>query len=161
VTGLVVQVSVSAGGVPNHPVAEADVTVRGIAGDGWRHPSFHGIPKRALLLITAEGLDEIHALGFLVYPGALAENLTTRGLDRRALRIGQRFRCGAASIQLTEPRLPCGAISVYGAGIQAAIYDVRAMKGDPASKVWGLSGFYASVIEPGRVCPGDLITLLS
>ena len=160
-TGAVLQVSVSAGGVPNHPVAEAAVTLRGIAGDGWRHPTFHGIPKRALLLITAEGLAEIQALGFPVYPGALGENLTTRGLDRRALCIGQRFRCGAATIQLTELRLPCDTISVYGKGIQAAIYDARAMQGDPSSEVWALSGFYASVIEPGRVRPGDPITLLS
>lgn len=159
-TGAVIQVSISAGGVPNHPVSEADVTLRGIDGDGWRHPAFHGILKRALLVITAEGLAEIQALGFPVYPGALAENLTTRGLDRRALRLGQRFRCSAATIQLTELRIPCDTITVFGTGIQAAIYDARAMKGDPASKVWGLSGFYASVIEPGWVRPGDSITLL-
>ena len=160
-TGTVVQISVSSGGVPNHPIAEADVTFRGIAGDAWRHPAFHGIPKRALLLITAEGLDEIQALGFPVYPGALGENLTTRGLDRRALRLGQRFRCGAAAIHLTELRLPCDTISVYGRGIQAAIHDARAMNGDFYSEVWGLSGFYASVIEPGPLRPGDSITLFS
>jgi MOSC domain-containing protein YiiM len=100
-------------------------------------------------------------MGFAVYPGALGENLTTRCLDRRALRIGQRFRCGNAVIQLTEPRFPCNTISVYGMGIQAAIYDARVMKGDPTSEVWGLSGFYASVTEPGVLLPGDSITLLT
>src|SRR5215471_17564257 len=100
--GVVLQVSVSAGGVPNHAIERGEVTVRGIVGDGWRHPQFHGIPKRAILLITCEGLDEISAMGFPVYPGALGENLTTRGLDRRGLRIGQRFRCGSAGVQLTE-----------------------------------------------------------
>jgi MOSC domain-containing protein YiiM len=160
-TGVVVQVSVSAGGVPNHAIVCGDVTARGIAGDGWRHRQFHGIPKRAILLITAEGLDEIKAIGFPVYPGALGENLTTRGLDRRALRIGQRFRCGAATILLTELRLPCHTLSVYGKSIQAAIYDTRAMKADPSSGVWGLSGFYASVIEPGILRPGDSIALLA
>jgi MOSC domain-containing protein YiiM len=160
-TGSVVQVSISLGGVPNHAIARAEVTARGITGDGWRHPQFHGTSKRAILLITAEGLVEIQAMGFPVYPGALAENLTTSGLDRRALRSGQRFRCGAATIQLTELRLPCDTISVYGKGIQAAIYDARAMKGDASSDVWGLSGFYASVIEPGCLRPGDSITLLS
>ena len=158
-TGAVLQVSVSAGGVPNHAIGCGDVTVSGIAGDGWNHPQFHGVPRRAILLITAEGLDEIKAMGFPAYPGALGENLTTRGLDRRALRIGQRFRCGAATIELTELRFPCGTLSVYGKGIQAAIYDARAMKGDPSSDVWGLSGFYASVVEPGIVRAGDSITL--
>ena len=160
-TGAVVQVSASAGGVPNHAIDCGEVTVRGIAGDGWRHPQFHGIARRAILLMTGEGIDEIRALGFSVYPGALGENLTTRGLDRRALRSGQRFRCGGAMIQLTELRLPCDTISVYGKGIQAAIYDAPAMQGDASSEVWGLSGFYASVLEPGIVRPGDSIVLLT
>ena len=105
-TGTVVQISVSTGGVPNHAIGFGNVTISGIAGDGWRHPQFHGIPKRAILLITDEGLDEIKAMGFPVYPGALGENLTTRGLDRYSLRLSQRFRCGTATIQLTELRLP-------------------------------------------------------
>jgi MOSC domain-containing protein YiiM len=156
-TGVVLQVSVSGGGVPKRAICCGDVTVRGIAGDGWNHPKFHGIPKRAILLMTAEGLDEIKAMGYAVYPGALGENLTTTGLDRRALRIGQRFRCGAATIRLTELRLPCQTLSIYGKGIQAAIYDARAMRADPSSGVWGLSGFYASVAETGIVRPGDSI----
>jgi MOSC domain-containing protein YiiM len=159
-TGAVVQVSVSAGGVPNHAIDCGHITARGIEGDGWRHPQFHGIPKRAILLITAEGLDEIEAMGFSVWPGALGENLTTRGLNRRDLRLGQRFRGGSAAIRLTEIRFPCNTISMFGKGIQEAIYDMRAMKGDPSSAVWGLSGFYASVLEPGILQPGDSITLI-
>jgi len=100
-------------------------------------------------------------MGFPVYPGALGENLTTCGLDRRGLRIGQRFRCGAASIQLTDLRFPCDTITLYGKGIQRAIYDARAMKGEPSSEVWGLSGFYASVTGAGIVLQGDPITLLT
>ena len=57
-------------------------------------------------------------------------------------------------IQLTEVRVPCGTLSVYGAGIQAAIYDARAQTYDPASPVWGMSGLYASVAEPGVVKRG-------
>jgi len=159
--GVVLQVSISAGGVPNHSVNQGEITPRGITGDGWRHPQFHGIPKRAILLITSEGLDEIKAMGFPVYPGALGENLTTLGLNRRALRIGQRFRCGAATIQLTELRVPCSALSVYGKEIQKSIFDARAMQCDPSSEVWALSGFYASVIEGGTVAPGDTIALVA
>ena len=158
--GVVIQVSISPGGVPNHPIERGEVTLCGIIGDRWRHPQFHGIPRRAILLITCEGLDEIKAMGFPVYPGALGENLTTRGLDRRTLRIGQRFHCGTAVIQLTELRFPCDTISVFGKGIQDAICDARTMKGDPSSELWGLSGLYASVVESGVVLPGDSITLV-
>jgi MOSC domain-containing protein YiiM len=158
-TGNIVQVSISAGGVPNHAIEEGAVTTSGIVGDAWRYP-FHGGPKRAILLITSEGIDSLAAQGFPVYFGALGENLTTRGLDRVSLRLGQRFRAGEVIIELTQLRLPCDTLSVYGAGIQAAIYDARAQAGDAASPVWGLSGFYASVVEPGILRPGDPITLL-
>jgi MOSC domain-containing protein YiiM len=160
-TGIIVQISISPGGVPNCAIAEGNVSRTGIAGDGWRHPQFHGTPKRAILLITSEGVDKLAAQGFPVYYGALGENITTRGLDRHWLRIGQRFQAGRAVIELTELRFPCDTLSVYGAGIQAAIYDARAQAWDPASPVWGMSGFYASVIEPGIVQPGDAITLVT
>lgn len=159
-TGVVLQVSTSPGGVPNHAIDCGHVTARGIAGDDWRHRQIHGIPKRAILLITVEGLDEIRAMGYPVYPGALGENVTTRGLDRRALRIGQQFRCGTAAIRLTELRFPCGTLRVYGKSVDRAIYDHRTMQGDHSSEVWGLSGFYASVEEPGLLRPGDAITLI-
>jgi MOSC domain-containing protein YiiM len=157
-TGIVVQVSISPGGVPNHAIAEGRLTKAGIEGDGWRH-SFHGGPKRAILLITAETIDELTTQGFPLFYGALAENITTQGLDRRRLRLGQRLRIGNCMIELTQLRLPCDTISVYGKGIQAAIFDARAMAGDPTSPVWGMSGFYASVVEPGLLRAGDRIEL--
>jgi MOSC domain-containing protein YiiM len=103
-------------------------------------------------LITAEGVDELAAQGFPLHYGALAENITTRGVDRRSLRIGERFRAGEAVIELTEVRFPCNTLNVYGAGIQAAW--------DPASPVWRMSGFYASVVEPGTLRPGDATATL-
>lgn len=158
---IVVQVSISAGGVPNHAIDEGRVTARGIEGDGWGHPQFHGTRRRAILLITAEGVDELTARGFPLFYGALGENLTTLGLDRRSLRIGQRFRMGEAVIQLTEVRVPCNALKAYGSRLQAAIFDERAMAGDAATPVWGMSGFYASVVRPGVLRPGDAIAMVT
>jgi MOSC domain-containing protein YiiM len=159
VTGTVVQVSVSQGGIPKRAILWAEVTETGIVGDAWRY-SFHGGRRKALLLITVEGIDELVSQGFAVFPGALGENLTTRGLDRRELRLGQRLRVGKAAIELTQIRLPCGTLDVYGSGIQARIYDARAQAHDARSPRWGLSGFYASVIQPGVVRPGDTVALL-
>ncbi len=157
-TGVVLQVNVSQGGVPKSAIPSAAVTERGIDGDAWRFP-FHGGRRQAILLITVEGIEELVALGFPLFAGALGENLTTRGLDRRKLRFGQRLRAGDTEIELTRMRTPCATLNVYGAGIQAAMFDAAVQAGDPASPRWGLSGFYASVVRPGTVRPGDAITL--
>jgi MOSC domain-containing protein YiiM len=157
---IVLQVSISSGGVPKRAVNDAMVTVEGLVGDGWNHPNIHGGPKQAALVITVEGIEELIALGFRLSPGALGENFTTHGLDRRSVRIGHRYRVGGAVLEITKLRLPCSTIDVYGAGIQAALFDARTMAGDVTSPTWGLSGFYAAVIRPGLVRAGDAIQLL-
>jgi len=156
-TGTVLQVNVSRGGIPKQAIPSGVVTAAGIEGDAWRFP-FHGGPRQAVLLITAEGIDELVARGFPLFHGALGENLTTRGLDRRALRFGQRLRVGGAIIELTRLRHPCATLNVYGPGIQAAMYNAMAQAGNPLSVRWGLSGFYAAVVEPGVVRPGDRVS---
>lgn len=65
---------------------------------------------------------------------------------------------GSTDIELTTIRTPCATLDVYGTGIQAAMYDARVQKGDHDSPLWGLSGFYASVVQPGIVRPGDRLT---
>jgi MOSC domain-containing protein YiiM len=159
VTGSVVQVSVSPGGVPKRAIEAGEVTGKGITGDAWRY-RFHGGPRQAVLLVTLEGIDELTAQGFPLFPGALGENITTRGLDRRALRPGHRLRAGSAVIELTRIRVPCATIGVYGKGMEAAVYDAQVQAGHTASPRWGLSGFYASVSQAGIVRAGDAITLL-
>ena len=115
---------------------------------------------RQVHLIHSELHDELAQAGFNVSPGEMGENITTRGLDRRELRTGQRLRIGNATVELTQIRTPCATLNVYGASIQAAIYDARVQQHDPQSERWGLSGFYASVIQPGSVRPGDAIAVL-
>jgi MOSC domain-containing protein YiiM len=156
--GTVLQVNVSRGGIPKRPTLLGELTTAGVTGDAWRFP-FHGGMRKAILLVTTEGIDELCSQGFPLFPGALGENLTTRGLDRHALRPGHRLPVGNAVIELTTIRTPCATLDVYGTGIQAAMYDARVLKGDPDSPLWGLSGFYASVVQPGIVRPGDPIVL--
>src|ERR1700687_1979557 len=122
-TGSIIQINISPGGLPKRPIREAIVTAEGIQGDGWAHPDIHGGPNQALLLITSEGIDELVAQGFPLFPGALGENFTTLGLDRRHLRAGQRFRAGEVFLELTKRRAPCSTLDVYGSGIQRAIFD--------------------------------------
>lgn len=155
----ILQINISPGGIPKRPIAEGVVTAERIRGDAWAHPQLHGGLNQALLLITSEGIAELVAQGFPLYHGALGENLTTSGLDRRQMRIGQRYRIGEVMLELTKLRAPCSALDVYGPGIQQAIYDAQVKAGDPASPRWGLSGFYARVLRPGVIRPHDIITL--
>lgn len=156
----VLQINISKGGVPKLPIPNAQVNPLGIEGDLHANPSIHGGPLKALLLITSEGIAELQESGFPVYYGALGENITTQGLDRRALRIGQQLRIGEIIVKLTKVRTPCATIQVYGTSIKEAVYDQEVKAGDASSPRWGLSGFYASVITPGSISVGDLIVPL-
>jgi MOSC domain-containing protein YiiM len=158
--GVIKQINISAGGVPKRAVGHAVVGYLGIAGDKHAHPRFHGGPRQALLLITAEGIEELISAGYPLYSGALGDNLTTQGLDRRAMRFRQRYRAGTTVIELTKIRQPCASLDLYGEGIQKAMFDANVKQGDFKSPLWGLSGFYAAVIEPGEIVPGDIIALV-
>ena len=162
VTGSIVQINISRGGVPKLPIPEAKVHSLGVEGDHQAHPQVHGGPRQAVLLICAEVIDQLRDQGFPLFYGALGENITTRGLDHREFRIGQQFRIGPEVwIEITKVRAPCNQLDVYGAGtIQKTIYDKQVKAGDPTSPHWAMSGVYASVVRPGSIRPGDTITLI-
>jgi MOSC domain-containing protein YiiM len=95
-----------------------------------------------------------------VYSGALGENLTVEGFDRRQLRIGQRYRAGEVVLELTKIRTPCSQLDVYGPSIKQAVYDAQIQAGDVSSLRWGLSGFYARVLRAGVLRRCDIIQLV-
>ena len=159
-TGSVLQLNISPGGLPKRPIPEATVTAEGILGDRWAHPHIHGGSKQALLLITAEGIQELIDQGYPLFHGALGENLTINGLDRRQMRVGQRYRIGEVFLELTKIRVPCATLDIYGPGIKQAIYDAQVNAGDPSTPRWGLSGFYARVLKAGTLQPRDIIALV-
>ncbi len=158
--GKIIQVSASRGGLPKRAVFEGYLTADGIEGDAVAHPKIHGGPFQAVLLISNENLEQLKKLGYLLFAGAMGENLTSEGLDLRALRLGDRLQVGEARIELTKVRIPCSALDVYGPSIKQAVYDVQVKAGEPGSPRWSLSGFYAKVLRPGWIRPGDTIHAL-
>ena len=96
-----------------------------------------------------------------VFCGALGENLTTRGISIRELRIGDQIRVGAALLEITDRRGPCSALHVYGESLKAEVYDAQVKARDSSSPRWGMSGFYARVIRGGIVRSGDPVELVA
>ena len=159
-TGIIFQISVSPGDIPKRPIAEAEVTPEGIRGDSWAHPQIHGGPDKAVLLITSEGLDELITQGYSLFAGALGENLTTLGLDRRQVRLGQRYRVADVVLEISRMRSPWETLDVYGPSIKQAVFDAQVKAGDVSSPRWGLAGFYARVLRSGSIRPKDIIELI-
>jgi MOSC domain-containing protein YiiM len=161
--GVIEQVSISRGGVPKLAVPAAAIGPLGLEGDLHRNMKHHGGPRKAVLLASAEIIDELRAEGFDLSAGSLGENLTVRGIDFSQLREGMRFRAGSAVLELTQLRQPCATLDVYnspGRRIQNLLYDARAKSGDPGSACWAKGGFYARVAMDGAVRPGDIVELI-
>ncbi len=159
-TSIVTHVHVAPdGGVPKTTVGTIDVRRHGVIGDRTRNPDIHGGPDAALLLIDQRVLDRLCGEGFRVYPGALGENVTTRGVIFTDLAPGTRVRIGEALLEVVKQRVPCSAIDVYGGPIGARIFDSRVQHGDVTSPVWGASGLMFRVIEEGQIAAGDPVVV--
>src|SRR5260221_4521972 len=133
-TGHIIQIGISLGGLPKRPVPEALITPLRIEGDLCAHPEIHGGPRQSVLLIAAEAVDELVERGYPVGYGALGENLTTRGLDRRQLRLGQRPGAGGALLEITKVRAPLPDLDVYWPTIKQEIYEARCKAGQATSQ---------------------------
>jgi len=83
--------------------------------------------------------------------GNFGENLTTEGLHEQDTLIGDVYRVGAATVKVTQPRMPC-----YKLGIRFGRDDM--LKRFLAS---GRSGIYFSVVQEGLVDRGDVIEKIS
>ena len=159
--GSIIQVSISFGGLPKRAISGGLVTPLGIEGDLHAHPGIHGGPYKAILLIASEVIDGLIARGYPLFHGALGENLTTRGITIRDIRIGDRLRAGGATLEITAPRGPCTALDIYGESLKEELSDERVRALDHTSPRWGMSGFYASVLAPGPVRPNDIISVVA
>jgi len=142
----VLSVNISPGGIPKRPIGVGEVNADGIAGDGHNHEK-HITPLQAVLLIDIEDIEDLRREGYRVYPGAMGENLTCRGLDADALRAGDRLRfSGGLVLEITKPRKPCYVLDAI----------------DPVLKkiIVGRAGMYARVIEARPIRAGETIELL-
>lgn len=106
---------------------------------------------RQVHLIPEEVIEELAGRGFPVAPGAMGENVTTRGIDLLALPRGARvaFPSGA-TLEITGLRNPCTQLDEIAPGLMDATLD-HAEDGSLIRR----AGVMAVVLTGGAVAPGD------
>ena len=105
---------------------------------------------RQLHLFPGELMDALQAQGFALTPGAIGENVVTRGLDLLALPLDTvlQFPSGAQA-RLTGRRTPCRLVDRLGKGL------MKALAGDAG---WGrrpIAGVMAVIVAGGEVRLGE------
>ncbi len=147
------QVSVSRGGVPKRPVAEAMVDEQGITIDHQSDRRSHGGISRALCLFSLEQIVELRKEGHDVEPGSTGENVTTLGVDWSKVLPGARMRLGQeVLVEITDYASPCWKNAVW---FRDGDFNRLNHKVNP-----GCSRMYAKVLEGGTIRPGDHIELM-
>ncbi len=95
-------------------------------------------------IIDQEDLDDLREEGFDVGPGATGENVTVRGLSVDDLDCGDRLEfSGGVLLELTKKRKPCYVLDAIDPRLKDVIVD--------------RCGFYARVVRPGTIRPGERI----
>ena len=128
---------------------------RGLAGDGVADTENHGSPDQAVCCEPLAhygawnadyGLHGDRALG----PGSVGENWTVAGADEREVCIGDVWRVGGATVQVSAPRYPCTKQDRKLGLDDFQKRTVATMR----------TGWYLRVLEPGQVRAGDRIELV-
>jgi MOSC domain-containing protein YiiM len=108
---------------------------------------------RQVHLLHAELHDELAARGFVLAPGQMGENVTTRGVPLLDLPTGTRLRLGGAAIvEVTGLRNPCTQLDGVQPGLMAATLELG-----PGGVLVRKAGVMAIVLTGGEVQPGDPI----
>ena len=152
-SGRIVQISVSPGGVPKTAVPAARVGELGLEGDVHRDREHHGGPERAVCLYAIELIRTLRAEGHAVVPGALGENVTVEGVDWAAVVPGACLALGdEVLLEVTRYTSPCTGIT---AAFRDGAYARVSQKRHP-----GWSRVYTRVLTPGAIRLGDAVRLL-
>lgn len=150
----IVQISVSAGGVPKRPVPSARVTALGLEGDAHRDREHHGGPERAICLFSQERIRALQAEGHPITPGSIGENLTIEGIDWNAVMPGAYLRLGDHVVaQVTRYTAPCFNITASFRDRESSRVSQKRHPGD--------SRVYARVLREGSLTSGDPVHLLT
>lgn len=88
--------------VSHHRQAPKKNIGRGMVRENWGlEGDSHGGTERQISLLASEDIEAVcKARNILAPPGSFAENITTRGIDLRQVRVGKQIRVGEAKLQV-------------------------------------------------------------
>lgn len=123
----------------------------GLEGDEQADLNAHGGPDKAVCVYPAEHYHIWEAwLGLEVGPASFGENFTTSGWLEEEAHIGDIYRVGGATVQITQPRQPC-----YKLAARHGVKELAALVAHS-----GRTGFYLRMLQEGEVEAGDKVELL-
>lgn len=140
-----------AGPLQVSPLGPKGTAGSGVAGDAIGDWSVHGGEYQAVYAYAREDMDWWQAeLGVEFGNGQFGENLTTQGIDHAGARVGEHWRIGTATLEVTGPRVPCRTFASF-LGQRGWVKRFTQV---------ARTGAYFRVLEPGLIAPGDEITVL-
>jgi MOSC domain-containing protein YiiM len=151
-TGRVISVNLSNGGVPKSRVSGARVSQSGLVRDAQNDKKHHGGPERAICLYALERIRALQAEGHPINVGTVGENVTVEGIDWDVVVPGVRVRVGdQVMLEVMSFTNPCKTI-------KASFIDGEFVR--IAQRLHpGWSRVYARVISEGQINSGDPVRL--
>ncbi|MBF5096317.1 MOSC domain-containing protein [Azospirillum sp. INR13] len=127
----------------------------GLAGDEQADLRNHGGPDKAVHHYPYDHYagwraDLPSPVPLLETVGAFGENLSTLGLTEEEVCVGDVFRIGTATLQVSQGRQPCWKLN-HRFGVTDMARRVQAT---------GRTGWYYRVLEPGVAAAGDGVALV-
>ncbi len=138
-------------GIYKFPV-EGAVLVEGVnvGGDDQADRRVHGGVDKAVYAYASEDYEWWSGqLGRTLPPGTFGDNLTTQGIDVGGAVVGQQWRIGDVTLEVSEPRMPC-----YKLGIR--------MENPGFPQVFSAAdrpGAYLRIVEEGSLAAGDRVEI--
>ena len=128
------------------PVPHAMLRFENFDGDRQADQVNHGGFEKAVCVYSLDHYPYFkRQLGRDLQPGAFSENLTVSGAIETEVCVGDVFRIGEATVQVSQPRMPCAKL----AGKNGSNTLPKLMANT------GYTGFYMRVLSEGVVAAGD------
>jgi MOSC domain-containing protein YiiM len=130
--------------------AELELGLTNLAGDRQADLRVHGGPDKAVYVYPTAHHPAWQAEGYAVDVGGFGENVALAGVAEDEVRLGDRWRWGAALVEISQPRAPCHKLALH-----TGRKDIG-----PRMLATGRSGWYLRVVEPGVVPTAGTMTLV-